>query len=373
MESRLPGRLLIIFLALWRCMFRRAYDPTQAYRRILVAHHLLLGDTLLLTPMLAKLRQRYPKAEIWMTVIPPLVSLYEGRPYGVRVLPYHPKQVSTLWALLKFSHFDLAIVPGDNRYAWLARALGARTIVALAGDGHAWKDWQVDRHVPWPNAPCTLAEIFTTLVDGQAPPPYTPSQWPFVPSGHVVPASPYYVLHVSARNPLRRWSATHWHSLANLVRQRGVRIVWSTAPGEAALLESVAPAPSDIQIPGTLDLPGLRLLLTHASGLITVETGIAHLCRITSTPSVVIFGQGNPMLHGNEPFWQSASPMQPVFDENIPCRDQSKVFDRLLPWIKRCDRTWPQCSEVRCMQALTVEAVMVAALPLLHGECCGKR
>ncbi|MDP2751079.1 MAG: glycosyltransferase family 9 protein [Rhodocyclaceae bacterium] len=322
-----------------------------------MAHHLLLGDTLLLTPMLAKLRQRYPEAKIWMTVIPSLVSLYEGCPYGVRVLPYHPKQVSTLWHWLKFSHFDLAVVPGDNRYAWLARALGARTIVALAGDGRAWKDWQVDWHVPWPKAPCTLAEIFMALVDGQEPSPYTPSQWPFVAPENALPVSSYCVMHVSARNSLRRWSATHWHSLANIMRLRGFRIVWSTAPGEAALLESVTPASNDIQIPGTLDLLGLRHLLTHANLLITVETGIAHLCRLTGTPSIVIFGQGNPTLHGNESFWRSASPMQPLFEENISCRDQSHVFGRILPWVKRCDRTLNSCGQPKCIDAILPEQV----------------
>ena len=38
---------------------------------------------------------------------------------------------ATLDALFDEPGFDLAIVPGDNRYSWLAAAAGARWIVAF--------------------------------------------------------------------------------------------------------------------------------------------------------------------------------------------------------------------------------------------------
>ena len=51
-----------------------------APQRILVAHHLLLGDTLMLTPLIAKLRERFPEAEIVMTTPKAIAPLYEKRP-----------------------------------------------------------------------------------------------------------------------------------------------------------------------------------------------------------------------------------------------------------------------------------------------------
>ncbi|MGC8478249.1 MAG: hypothetical protein ACP5NP_18005, partial [Acetobacteraceae bacterium] len=74
---------------------RRRPEPP---RRILVAPHLRLGDAILLTPLLAKLRARYPEAEIVLLSSLPMLPLYARRPYGVVAWPYHPRRFSTLAA-----------------------------------------------------------------------------------------------------------------------------------------------------------------------------------------------------------------------------------------------------------------------------------
>ena len=94
----------------------------QQVSRILIAHHLLLGDTLMLTPLLAALRQCYPQAEILMLCPKAIAPLYQGRPYDVSVLPWHPADAKSLLPLWQAPGFDLAFVPGDNRYSWLALA-----------------------------------------------------------------------------------------------------------------------------------------------------------------------------------------------------------------------------------------------------------
>src|SRR5207302_1772315 len=104
----------------------------------------LLGDTIMLTPLIAKCRERWPEAEIVLTCDVPYVGLYAQRPYGVHVMPYDPRDASSLRPLLNERGFDLALIPGDNRLSWLARALDARWIVAFAGDRPAYKDWPVD-------------------------------------------------------------------------------------------------------------------------------------------------------------------------------------------------------------------------------------
>ena len=106
---------------------------SREVRRVLVAHNLLLGDTLMLTPLLAKLRALHPLADIALLAAPAVVPLYSARPYGVRALAFTPSQSATTRALLAEAPFDLAIVPGDNRYSWLAAALRARHIVVHAG------------------------------------------------------------------------------------------------------------------------------------------------------------------------------------------------------------------------------------------------
>src|SRR4029453_9079319 len=120
--SRGPMRYASVALALahWGSRRRKPADP----RRILVLHHLLLGDTLMLTALLAKLRERYPAAEIAMTVSPAFAPLYEGRPYGVTAHAFDPRDFATFRKLRALPRFDLAILPADNRWSWLPAAFG---------------------------------------------------------------------------------------------------------------------------------------------------------------------------------------------------------------------------------------------------------
>src|SRR5205085_3548268 len=89
-RSRAPMRLTAVALALLRWPFQRGRRRSSDPRRILVLHHLLLGDTMMLTGLLAKLRARHPRAEIVMTVARPFAGLYAGRPYGVRAHAFDP-------------------------------------------------------------------------------------------------------------------------------------------------------------------------------------------------------------------------------------------------------------------------------------------
>nr|WP_253937697.1 hypothetical protein [Dickeya dadantii] len=88
--SKFSARLRIFprgLLQLLKKPWRRA--PT-AVKRILVAHNLLLGDTVMLTPLLAKLRRNYPRAEIVLLCKPPFVEVYRLNPYGVVPMSYQP-------------------------------------------------------------------------------------------------------------------------------------------------------------------------------------------------------------------------------------------------------------------------------------------
>ena len=76
--SRLASRLHVLPRAMAAGL--RARQRPQAPMKILVAHHLLLGDTLMATALLARLRARHPRAAIDMTVDPAFMPLYATRP-----------------------------------------------------------------------------------------------------------------------------------------------------------------------------------------------------------------------------------------------------------------------------------------------------
>jgi len=137
-----------------RAIAARANRPRKypaKIRRVLLAHHLLLGDTLMLTPLIAKVRERYPDAEISMTVPRAIAPLYSTHPYGVRALPWDPRHANE--KLFSESRFDLAFVAGDNRYAWLAAAMHSRWIVAFSGDPNERKNWPIDELRRYPDVP----------------------------------------------------------------------------------------------------------------------------------------------------------------------------------------------------------------------------
>src|SRR5690349_1102725 len=84
--ERTRTRALVVPRAIAARLATRANDGEV--RRILVAHNLLLGDTIMLTPLVAKLREQYPQADIVFLAPPAFVPLYASRPYGVRALPF---------------------------------------------------------------------------------------------------------------------------------------------------------------------------------------------------------------------------------------------------------------------------------------------
>ena len=88
--SRAPMRFASVALAI-AAVGMAAAPAVRSPQRILVLHRLLLGDTLMVTALLAQLRARFPAAEIVMTVTPAYVPLYAGRPYGVTSCTLDPR------------------------------------------------------------------------------------------------------------------------------------------------------------------------------------------------------------------------------------------------------------------------------------------
>ena len=360
MSSRFPVRLHIVVAALWHSLLtlgRRR--PPRNVRRVLVTHHpQMLGDTLLLTPLLAKLRARHPAAEIVLTASPAAAVLYQKQPYGVKAIAYDPRDYRRLRALVRLRGFDLAIVPGDNRYSWLARALGARWVVGFAGDRPGSKNWMMDQLTIYPDTPATWGDMAAGLIEGAPPPPYKPEDWPapdFRPFD--LHLQPYCVLHVGASTVLKQWSPEKWRALVEYLSNCGFQIVWSGGPGEQGVVDKIDPDRKYLSFAGRLDLAQLWHLLAHARLLVCPDTGVAHLGRLVGTPTVTLFGPGSPVLCGAGEFWKN-SPYRAVTVENFPCRDQRVFFRRTIPWVQRCGRNERECVAVgACMDAIQVADV----------------
>lgn len=326
MKSRWPGRLFLVSRALARGRARRR--PEQP-REILVVAPLLIGDALLLAPLLAKLRARHPRATLRMTMAPAAVPLFAGRPYAVEAGGYDPRNAATVRQLARWPAPDLALVPGDNRFSWLGAGLGARWIVAFAGDRPAYKSWPVDEQVAFPDAPAAWHDIAAMLVDGPAPAPFKPGDWPAVPCAPFErPAGRYAVLHVEASRPEKHWDREKWLELAAGVRELGLAPLWSAGPKGLELVQRIDPGGKYQALGHKLDVAQLWNLVAGAGLLVCPDTGVSHMGKLTGTPTVTLYGPGSARLFGRGDFWRDA-PFREITDPQLPAR-AAALFKRRI-------------------------------------------
>lgn len=359
MTSRFWPRLWVFARALPPLLARSRVRPNDV-RRILIAHHLLLGDTIMLAPLLKKLRGRYPAAGIVMLCNPAYVPLFEQKPYGVTALPYNPRSLASHRALAREAGFDLALIPGDNRWSWIARALGARWVVAFASDRRSYKDWPVDEFVRFPDEPEAWGDIATRLIDGVFDAEYEIGEWQAPRcSPYDLPSHPYCVLHLGASSPHKLWPTANWRALANWAVSRGFNIVLSSGKGEEELARELDPQRNFLHLAGALDLAQLWPLLANAAFVVCPDTGIAHLGRIVGTPTLALFGPGSPIVSGAGRFW-GRSAFMPVWIEDIACRDQTLLFERDLPWVRHCWRSPQECGNPICIKSISFGDVLSA-------------
>ncbi|MDD5394637.1 MAG: glycosyltransferase family 9 protein [Thiothrix sp.] len=363
--SRLWGRILITGMALWQLpakLWRKR--PTQV-NNVLVLSHLLLGDTLMLTPLLKKIHKQYPFAAITLGCAESIVPLYVTHPYGVKAIGFNPRFVTTVVRLVWHCRgHDLTFVPGDNRWSWLALAMGSRWIVGFEGDTR-WKNWPINELRKFPLNRMAWGDLMATLSGGEVESFYDPVDW-LAPScqSFVLPIRPYVVLHLGASKPHKYWSALNWNNTASWIREKGMQVVWSGGCSELHLLEGIHQETADINYMGKLDLAQLWRLLERAQALVCPDTGIAHLGRLTNTPTVALFGPGSPLISGAGEFWRN-SPFVALWDENISCRDMTRLFRREIPWVKHCLRGLRECPDPHCMKNVAAKNVINALYEFL--------
>ena len=362
MSGRFPTRVqLLVRAAAHRLGSPRKRVAPASPESVLVIGTLLSGDALFLAPLLAKLRLRFPAADIRVAVSRGVAPLFSGKPYGVQALVHDPRDPATISALAARGRPDLALVVGDNRFSWVAAAVGARWIVAFSGDRPGYKNWPVDEFRAFSPVPMAWGDMAAELADGAAPLPYTPQDWPapaFAQFGK--PSGRYAVLHVQASTQLKHWENAKWLELAGILSDQDVQRVWSAGPAGGAYLERIDPGRRFPALGHRLDLAQLWHLVAGAALLVCPDTSVMHIGRLTGTPTVALFGPSSASLFGPGEFWRNV-PYRGVTIDDFPCRDQNRLFKREISWIRRCQRSLDECPAPRCMHALEVEKVAEAA------------
>jgi ADP-heptose:LPS heptosyltransferase len=353
-------RLVIIILAIIKSSFfwrRKKAEP----RRILIVHDLILGDTLLLAPLMKRLHEKHPHSQKYILAKPLFVPLFKTKPYGFIALKYNPKSFLDIYQIFLKGPYDQTFVLGDNRFSWLARALGSMWIIGISDDRPKWKNWMLDEVKPFDSQPASWADMMGRLVDGINPRPYKKNEWirPKIKNSlRFQTSKSFIVCHLGASNSLKFWRATSWQVLIDVLKKQGYEIVLSVGPKEEYLIEEVDPDHKYHHVSGTYSLLEMWTLVESAKILVSVDTGIAHFAKLCNTPVVTLFGPGSPVCHGAGRFWKK-SPHIDVTKNLFACRDQNILFRRKIDWVKRCGRNNRECKTPgACMDIITPKQVI---------------
>ena len=365
-KSRLIARLWLVFFAsLNRYCLR--YFPSNA-NKILIPTQLLLGDCILMLALIDKAVLNFPLHEIVVAAPAYAIDIFKKLNLPITLISWQEKNIADLQSIRCHGPFEAAYIPFEKWGSVWANAFGAKNVVGFTFPEVKFHDRFLTQVVRLPNKILPVSDWLMALIAGDNPPSYKANSQLFYASNQEDVAkknqSKKVILHIGARNENRRWTAQNWNILAKKIRASNMQVIWTYAANEKDWSEQMDKKVQDWDSEGDMSFDALLSLIAQVDAVVSPDTGVAHLCKLTATPSVVIYGQGNPSIHGNGEYWK-LSPVSNIFLENIPCRSMTKVFGRNINGVKRCDLSPTKCANPFCQNDINAETVMKALQALL--------
>ncbi len=354
-----------------RRWFRSVPPLPAAPRSVLVIKPCCLGDVLLTTPLVARIRQAYPEAQLTYAVglwARPMVAT-SAHINTTLTLPDRWTWGSLLAAArtIRRQHFDIVFVPDRSPLltllTWLA-GIPVRVGLDSAGRGFAYT-----HRAPVPSIVMHEADQYNLLAQA-AGLPDPPRRLFFFPSAeaeraaaaivaeHRIPHRPLVVLHPGGGQnpgmtlPRKRWFPERWAGVAaELIRTSGACIIVVGGPGDqdaAAAVSRAMPEPA-VTLVRQWDWDVLGALLHQSDLFLGHDTGMMHLATAVGTPTVAVFGPSDPQTYG--PYGEQAAYVwRPTYES--PCFYEGVAV--------------PDCPcAMQCMRNVEVADVLQAARSLL--------
>lgn len=361
-------------------------------RRLLVRGVNWLGDAVMTTPALMRLREALRSTHIALLTRAKLADLWRSHPAINEVVTIEPGE--SVWAVggkLRAGNFDTALVlpnsPRSALEAWLAR------IPRRVGYARAWRNGFLTEVIPTRPGHVKMrkrseAEIrkLTSGTDREVRGSTIPAsahqmheylhlvaalganEAPVAPTLAVTASetdaalakfsvSPDHLwLGINAGaeyGPAKRWPKDRFVSAAQAIQERtGCRCLLFGGSGDVTVAGQIAVhLPSSTShlrnLAGQTSLRELMALLTQCRVLLTNDTGPMHLAAALGVPVVVPFGSTSPELTGPG---LPGDARQRLIRSDAPC---SPCFLRECP------------IDFRCMNGIDVERVVDAVIQIL--------
>jgi heptosyltransferase-2 len=274
-----------------------------------------LGDVVLSTPVLQRLRERFPQAFIAMMVRPPCRDVVDGHPAVNDVIVYdkegaHRSPLAT-WRFarqLRGYGFDTALVlHPSNRSHWIPWLAGIPTRIGFARK----QPWLLTHPMPHTKQEGAKHEAVYTLellacfgIPPGEPVPFVPLQPSAVDRVNVLladsgvrPDDPLVVIHPSASCVSKRWMPERFAAVADrLIAGHGVTVCLVAGDASDAAAVRAAMRHPVIDLSGRLSVAELAAVLHRGRVLISNDSGPVHLAAALGVPVVDIFGRNQAGL-----------------------------------------------------------------------------
>ena len=351
-------------------------------RRILVRSVNWLGDAVMTTPALQRLREALPDAHLALLTHEKLASLWERHPSLDAIITFPPGE--SPWSVarrLRSEHFQSAVVlPNSPRSAlevWLARIpqrigytrpcwswLLTRAISPRPGKGRMSRRSvsEVRRLISLPAGTASPASerpqersahqindyLHLVAALGANPEPLPPkleitaaemqqTEQDLLAdlqrkAANAAPGTPLILLGLNPGaeyGPAKRWPAESFAAVAREVSRRHGNCAWLAfgGAGDRQLCSDIARLAGGgvVNLAGKTSLRQLMALLKLCRVLLTNDSGPMHVAAALGTPVVVPFGSTSPVLTGpglpgdtHHQLLQAGAPCSPCFRRACP-------------------------------------------------------
>jgi heptosyltransferase-2 len=332
---------------------------TGLNKPILVVQTAFLGDALLTTPLLRRIRHLYPQNPLWILVREPLRDVFET--WGLvdrafEVNKKNPEHWSALKHELRAVHFESILCLHESlRSALLVRQLSANQKI---GYRQLWSFWAFDHRVDRPmslpeplralailgedKAPANewqalLADLDLKSKTAQVFVNRTLPQWArFDSQQRQLPqptkklqsifermaAGRWIVLAPGSVWPTKQWSKDGFVELAITLTKQNFGVIWSGSKTERALCDHLCHRAKEehtkgqhLVVAGDLSINETLQLFQRTDLVVANDSGAQHMAAFVGRPVVSIFGPTVPE-QGYIP-WSEKSRIVQI---DLPCR-----------------------------------------------------
>jgi len=296
---------------------------SQSFERILLIKPSAVGDVVHTLPVLAKLRQRYPDAQIDWLIRPEIADLVRSHPALSNVVLFDRRGLARfgrnwtatvglfrLLSQIRRERYELVVdLHGQLRSALFTLASRAPFRVGFERTREgAWVSYS--HHIPLPTMEAHAVDRYLWLglvlgFDATAPdftihlPAETDENVARLLADRRQLGRPLAVL-----VPGTVWETKHWRTegFAEVARQllaRGYAVVLAGSPKDRPRCRQVAEVASGVcDLSGQTTLAEMVALIRRATLCVTNDSGSMHVAVALDKPVVSVFGPTNPLRTG---------------------------------------------------------------------------